>query len=123
MAALGRAVVDHAPGCFASREINTAHVDVEGLVKAIDRDIERGPLPADAGAIDQDVEGAELILGAVERGADSGGVGHIERDGDGPPTFGLDSRDTFLKAVDASPHQRHGGTLVRQQPCEPTAEP
>lgn len=82
LATLGDAAVDHAFGRFTRREVDAPHIDVEGLVEAIDGEGQRGSFTADARIVEQDGDPTEFRLGAIHRQPDGLRVLDVQRDRD-----------------------------------------
>jgi hypothetical protein len=69
-------------------EEGALQVDVDLLVPAILQHVQERRRGLDAGVVDQHIDGAELLDGALHHGIHRGRIGHVGLDGDGPRTAG-----------------------------------
>ena len=80
--------------CVTSRSPRTFSIEL--LVEVIGRDgFERAEL-IDAGVVDEDVDGAELLDDLADERTDGIGIGHVGLDGDGFAASLLDLGDDFF---------------------------
>lgn len=76
--------------------VDAVDVDLHDLGELLGGLLEKGLFPPeDAGAADEDVEPAEALDGGIDRGTDSGFVGHVGFEVDGVLSKGLDIGSGF----------------------------
>ncbi len=118
MAGAGLAVVDHPPRGLAGAEEDAADVDGKGVVPDLYRDIQGGPLPADAGVVDHDRDRSQGGLGGVQGRSDRLGVRYVQGEGPRRSAGRLYLRDGGLQAVGPARHQGHRRAGRGQDPRE-----
>jgi hypothetical protein len=108
---------------FAGGKEGPAHIDVEGRVERLDRQVQRQAVSADAGVVHQNPDWAELRLGLVEGGADAAGVGDVEGNGRRSRPQRSDFSGEGLDAIRPTRRDRHGRPMPGKQACEVRAQP
>ena len=76
----------------------------------------------DAGIVDDDIDGAERGLGAIERAGDLRGIRHVEGDRDGNAAMRRDLGGKRLQPVDATGGDGDLGAGARERQREVAAE-
>ena len=101
-------LLHHVRQGVVARDVGGADVDPHHQVEAFGRRLQDGLQPDGAGVVDQNVEAAELLDGALDQSADGFFVAHVGGDGKGSPAQCADFVGRLMDAAG----QAFGGLLA-----------